>query len=181
MALAVVGIVIASSAVGNTVAERDSRVNVLTTSTNDCVECHTNRQHQASWNQYGVQHDGVGGRLCRIATLSTKPILVQRREGTFILHEPTQPCVNVVMPTGRRSSTPVVMPCPPTLPTQARIVTVDQRQMLSEHPRSGFRPEGVLMRNALHAIEGPEVTNLPAGNLSQRRPPRRGRFHRPVQ
>ncbi|MCB0116779.1 MAG: hypothetical protein KDD84_21925, partial [Caldilineaceae bacterium] len=112
--------------------------------------------------QYGVSTMASAGVLCEDCHVvdETYPG-AEAHEGTFILHEPTtamcQRCHanETAQFYASRHALPAYVAYAGTDP-----LTDDQRQMLSNIPEAGFRSEGVLMRNALHAIEGPEVTKF---------------------
>lgn len=158
LALALVATTIGrSSSLSN--SSEQARVNALATSTDSCVTCHK-QTTPGIVEQYGhstMAAANVGCQDCH-EVADDYPGAVEH-EGTFVLNEPTtamcEKChaTEVAQFNQSRHALPAYVAY-----AGEEVLSEDLAALFAAIPEGGHRPEQVKMRNALAAIEGPELT-----------------------
>ena len=157
----VLGLAMLILAVGQsrTTAEQAEAVDALATSRDDCVVCHR-QSTPGIVEQYGQSTMAAaegGGRDCH-EVASDYPGAVEH-EGTFVLNQPTparcERCHSseVAQFNQSRHSLPAYVAM-----TGTAGLSADHLAMYQAIPEGSFAPDK--MRNALFAIEGPEITRF---------------------
>jgi hypothetical protein len=159
--VAVLGLALLILAIGQsqTTAEQVAAVDALATSTDDCVVCHR-QSTPGIVEQYGMSTMAAAEVNCRDCheVASDYPGAVEH-EGTFVLNQPTparcERChsAEVAQFYQSRHSLPAY-----TAMTGTAGLSADHLAMYQAIPEGSFAPDK--MRNALFAIEGPDITRF---------------------
>jgi hypothetical protein len=158
--IVVVGLALVVMAIGQPAIRPEAeRVDALARSSDECVVCHR-RTTPGIVEQYGVSTMAAAEVTCRDChEVAAEYPNAEPHEGAFVLSQPTsemcRPChTNEVAQFNQsRHALPAYVAYAGTEGLSPELV-----EMYESIPEGGFAPDK--MRNALHAIEGPEVTRF---------------------
>jgi hypothetical protein len=156
----VLGLALVILAIGRSgSATTEERVNVLANSDNECVECHT-RTTPGIVDQYGHSTMAAAEVVCQDCheVDADYPGAIEH-EGTHVLNEPT----TAMCETCHQSEVAQYNQSRHGLPAYVAFagtadLTEEQLAQYEAIPEGSFAPDK--MRNALFAIEGPEITKF---------------------
>lgn len=160
LVLALVAIAIGRSAVP-AATRAEEQVNVLATSTDECVTCHR-QSTPGIVEQYGhssMAAAEVSCQDCHVVPADYPGAIAH--EGVHVLNQPTtamcQGChaSEVAQFNQSRHGLPAYVAYAGT-----EELSAEHQQLFAGIPEGGYKPEKLAMRNALFALEGPEVTEF---------------------
>lgn len=160
LVLALVAIAIGRSAIPAT-NQAAARVDVLANSNDECVTCHR-QSTPGIVEQYGhstMAAAEVTCRDCHVVSADYPGAIAH--EGVHVLNQPTtamcQGChANEVAQFNQsRHALPAYVAYAGT-----EELSAEHQQLFSSIPEGGYKPEKLFMRNAIFALEGPEVTEF---------------------
>lgn len=157
----VMGVVMVMMVIGRSTAPagEEEQVNVLANSTDSCVECHRNTT-PGIVDQYGHSTMAAAEVTCQDChEVEADYPGASEHEGTYVLGSPTaamcETChqAEVAQFNQSRHSIPAYVAM-----VGAEALTPEHLEMYEAIPESGYNPDR--LRNALFALEGPEVTRF---------------------